>query len=225
MVPSILLIEDDPRLSKYLDEALSACGFSITPTASLEEAEAVMAQGRTTDAVILDRMIHGQEGGTLIPKLRALNPSPAIVILSSIDLPSEKARWLELGADDYLGKPFALEELVARVRRAIRVPSDRRTNQLLLGNLVIDSLSHTVIAGGKRVDLTKKEFLLLSLLASHPGRVFNRFQILDRIWHIDSDVETNVVEVAIRNLRMKLNEVAATVRIENRRNVGYWAEA
>lgn len=222
---SLLLVEDDPRLSQFLAEVLPAQGFQPLVAGDLEEAEASLVQ-ESADfrCVILDRMVKGREGGELIPKIKKRFPDAGILILSSIDLPSEKARWLEVGADDYMGKPFSIEELVARLRKLAQ-PRKAGPSQLTFSDLVIDPLTQRVLAHGKPLTLTRKEFLLLSMLTMEPGRVYNRYQILDRVWQIDSPVETNVVEVTIRNLRLKLGEVASSARIESKRNVGYWIEA
>lgn len=168
-------------------------------------------------------MLGGSEGGELLQPLKNRFPNAGILILSSIDLPSEKAHWLERGADDYLGKPFELSELVARLRKVAR--TQRAPATLVGGDIVVDPVTQTTMANGKRIDLTRKEFLLLSLLMRYPGQVFSKSQILDRVWQIETTVESNVVEVTVRNVRKKLAEAKAKGTIESRRHVGYWFEA
>lgn len=225
----VLVIEDDPRLSQYLNEALSREGYTIEICASIDEVECYMAsQNENPKLVILDRMLGRDDGGTLIPKLKLRYPDLGILVLSSLDMPSEKARLIDSGAEDYLSKPFSLEELTARLRMVARRNSGGSTKTetftRLLGNLCLDLKSQSASVGGNKLSLTRKEFQLLSLLMDSPGRVYNRFQILDRVWEIERLTESNVVETSIKNLRRKLEESESSARIESRRNVGYWIE-
>ncbi len=227
----LLLIEDDPRLSEYLTEALGREGYVIDLCASVEEARAHMASqlGESPAVIILDRMLGRNDGATIIPSLKSRYPGAGILVLSSLDMPSEKARLIDSGADEYLGKPFSLDELSARLRlvarRAGLNESTQNTAMRALGNLSLDLKIQNAAVGPVKLDLTRKEFQLLSLLMDSPGRVFNRFQILDRVWEVERTTESNVVETAIKNLRRKLEEAKSTARIESKRNVGYWIEA
>jgi two-component system response regulator TctD len=173
-------------------------------------------------------MLGRDDGTELIPKLKTKYPDTGILILSSLDMPSEKAKILDAGADEYLAKPFSLEELTARLRLVARRGSshNKGADHLVrsLGNLTLDLKTQTVMVGHIRLDLTKKELQLISLLIDHPGRVFNRFQILDRVWEIERITESNVVETTIKNLRKKLSEAASSAHIESKRNIGYWIE-
>lgn len=225
----VLVIEDDPRLSQYLNEALSREGYTIEICESIQEVESYMAsQNEAPKLVILDRMLGREDGGVLIPKLKLRYPDLGVVVLSSLDMPSEKARLIDSGAEDYLSKPFSLEELTARLRMVARRNSGGATKTdsfiRMLGNLSLDLKSQLASVAGEKLSLTRKEFQLLSLLMDSPGRVYNRFQILDRVWEIERLTESNVVETSIKNLRRKLEEAESTARIESRRNVGYWIE-
>jgi len=224
----ILVIEDDPRLSEYLNEALGREGYTIEVCATIDEAESYMAsQNEIPKLVILDRMLGREDGGTLIPKLKLRYPEVGILVLSSLDMPSEKARLIDSGAEDYLSKPFSLEELTARLRMIARRGASSKAESLIraLGNLSLDLKSQSASVGPAKLSLTRKEFQLLSLLMDSPGRVYNRFQILDRVWEIERLTESNVVETSIKNLRRKLEDAGSSAHIESRRNVGYWIEA
>lgn len=225
----ILLVEDDQRLSEYMVEALGREGYTLEICATVDEAVAYMSlNAEPPGVVILDRMLGRADGSTLIPKLKTRFPDAAILVLSSLDMPSEKARILDAGADEYLSKPFSLDELTARLRLVVRRSHGRVHEDLsvrALGNLALDLRTQNVTVGGRRLDLTRKEFQLLSLLMDSPGRVYNRFQILDRVWEVERMTESNVVETTIKNIRRKLAEAGAQARVESKRNVGYWIEA
>lgn len=224
----LLLIEDDPRLSQYLTQALGREAYQVEACSSVGEVEAFMATDTEPPlVVILDRMLGRQDGATLIEKLKARFPEAGILVLSSLDTPSEKARIIDAGADEYLSKPFSLEELSARLRLVIRRSNGVRAvdaSLRVLGNLFIDLKTQNASVGPAKIDLTRKEFQLLSLFMDHPGRVYNRFQILDRIWEIDRTTESNVVESTIKTLRRKLEASGSLARIESKRNFGYWIE-
>ncbi|MBX7231641.1 MAG: response regulator transcription factor [Bdellovibrionales bacterium] len=225
----ILVIEDDPRQSHYIRNSLSQEGYSIDVCSSLDEVHTYMVSlNEAPQIIILDRMLGRNDGAILIPKLKEKYPDGKILVLSSLDMASEKARIIDLGADEYLGKPFALEELSARLRLILRRPQSSGSVEItvrVVGNLVVDLKTQHVTVGSFKLDLTRKEFQLITLLMEHPGRVFNRFQILDRVWEVERMTESNVVETAIKNLRRKLEETHCTARIESKRNVGYWIEA
>lgn len=224
----LLLIEDDPRLSQYLTQALGREGYQVEACTSVGEVEAFMAtETEAPLVVILDRMLGRQDGATLIEKLKGRFPEAGILILSSLDTPSEKARIIDAGADEYLSKPFSLEELSARLRLVVRRSNGVHAvdaNLRVLGNLFIDLRTQNASVGSSKIDLTRKEFQLLSLFMDCPGRVYNRFQILDRVWEIDRTTESNVVESTIKTLRRKLEASGSSARIESKRNFGYWIE-
>jgi DNA-binding response OmpR family regulator len=225
---NILVIEDDKRISEYLEESLRSIQHNVIVCQSLSEVEAFMKQDQSeVDIVLLDRMIGQDEGGTMVAPLRKRFPSVGIIILSSLDSPTEKAKWLDLGIEDYVGKPFSMEELSARIRNVFRNKNRAPVSQthfLVLKNLKLDLLSQQCRVDQHLLNLTKKELQLLLLMVEKPGRILNKNQILDRVWQIDSSVESNVVEVTIKNLRKKLEEAKAEVNIKSRRNMGYWIE-
>ena len=226
----LLVVEDDSRLAEYMREALGREGYGVEICASVDEAQAYMAlNGEPPRVVVLDRMLGRADGATLIAPLKARFPGVGILILSSLDMPSEKARIIDAGADEYLAKPFSLDELTARLRLVIRRSGNDSAGESaalrVLGNLCLDLKTLNATVGANRLNLTRKEIQLLSLLMEHPGRVYNRIQILDRIWEIERLTESNVVETTIKNIRRKLEEAGAGPRIESKRNMGYWIEA
>ena len=138
-----------------------------------------------------------------------------------------KSELLDLGADDYLAKPFSLLELLSRIRVQFRRPksADPEGTAVQLGDLIIDRIHHEVKCGALKIDLSNKEFKLLSVLVRDVGRVLSRFQLMDRVWDTQKDIESNVVEATVRNLRRKLEGAQSQVKIQSKRNVGYWIEA
>jgi DNA-binding response OmpR family regulator len=226
----LLLIEDDLKLSEYLSQALVREGYTLDACSSIEDADAYLTSkiSEPPNIVVLDRMLGRSDGATMIRRIKERFPNTGILILSSLDMPSEKARIIDEGADEYLSKPFSLDELTARLRlvarRSAKNVDSGQSAIRALGNLTLDLKTQNVTVGSLKVDLTRKEFQLLSLLMDSSGRVFNRYQILDRVWDIERTTESNVVETAVKNLRRKLEEAKCTARIESKRNVGYWIE-
>ena len=223
----ILIVEDELRVRRFLEEALRSEGHVVYPCVSIEEAESWMAiEDHLPDLVILDRMLNDLDGLDLIKPLKKKYADCKILILSAIGIADEKARALDLGADDYLSKPFSLAELSARLRALGRRNSGKSSpTTLLLGNLSVDLKTQTAATPQTKLDLSKKEFSLLCTLASHPSRVFTKFQIIDRVWDQQADIESNIVEVTIKNLRRKLEAAGSGAKILSKRNVGYWIEA
>lgn len=225
---NILVVEDDNRIAEYLEESLRSIQYHVVVCRNFDEAEAFMLQqDNEIDVVLLDRMIGKREGADLIDPLRSRYPNIGIIILSSLDSPTEKAKWLDMGIEDYVGKPFSFEELSARIRNVFRNKNKNqitKSNLLVLKNLKLDLLSQQCRVDHQVLNLTKKELQLLILLIEKPSRILSKNQILDRVWQVDSSVESNVVEVTVKNLRKKLEEAHSNVNIKSRRNMGYWVE-
>lgn len=227
---TIVLVEDESRVLTFLSEALRKEGHVVHPCETYESAvEALNGLGEGVDLLIMDRLLGRTDAISLIPLARTKCPNAKILVLSTINSPEQKAAALDLGADDYLGKPFQLVELSARVRSLSRRPTAESARGekfiFVAKDLQVNALEHKVTVSGKTVDLSNKEYLVLLTLIQHPGRVFNKFQLLDKVWDVQFDVESNVVEVTIKNLRRKLEGAGSQAEILSRRNIGYWIEA
>lgn len=227
---TIVLVEDEIRVLSFIAEALRKEGHVVHPCETFETAaETLSTLGHGVDLLIMDRLLGRVDAVSLIPLTRSKCPNARILVLSTINSPEQKAAALDLGADDYLGKPFQLVELSARVRSLSRRPNNDsvRTEKVVFiaKDLQVNALEHKVSVAGKTVDLSNKEYLVLLTLIQHPGRVFNKFQLLDKVWDVQFDVESNVVEVTIKNLRRKLEAAGSGAEILSRRNIGYWIEA
>ena len=224
---TIVVVEDEERVLSFLTEALRKEGHTVHPCATFQLAtETVEGLAGAVDLVIMDRLLDRLDAISLIPIVRSACPNAKILVLSTINTPAQKAAALDLGADDYIGKPFQLIELSARIRSLGRRRQDVASKSVFqVGDLHLDTIEHKVSAAGKPVDLSNKEYQVLLTLMQHPGRVFNKFQLLDRVWDTQFDVESNVVEVTIKNLRRKLETSGSKTGILSRRNIGYWIEA
>jgi two-component system OmpR family response regulator len=223
---NILIVEDESSLSHFLSESLKKEGFATQSISSMEDLNAVIEQKISMDpqVVVLDRLLHGFDSSEKIPTLKMKYPKSKIIVLSAIGGPTEKGKILDLGADDYVSKPFSIEELVARIRVSQRYNTKATETVQSYGNLTLNLFCQSAEVNNKKLDLSKKEYQLLTALLHTPTKVFNRYQLLDSIWDIHADVESNVVEVTIKNLRKKLESVQANVQILSKRNVGYWVE-
>jgi DNA-binding response OmpR family regulator len=214
----ILVTEDEPRIRAFVTRALEAEGFSTDGAGDGEEALR-LAQRQRYDLVVLDLLLPRIDGLAVLRELRQSNPELPVVILSArSDLPT-KLRGFDLGASDYVQKPFALDELLARIRAQLRRPRlDEDERSLRAGRLVLDLARHQVRLGDLAIDLTQKEFRLLLFLAERPGEVVSRERLLAEVWGYHFDPCSNVVEVCVRRLRKKLG---ADGQIETVRTVGY----
>ncbi len=223
----LLIVEDEDRIRDFLVKGLQAEGHTALGVETVSDArDAIHADSSNLiDLVILDRMLDQNDGADLIPFIKNKNPSTLIVILSAIGSAEEKAELLDKGADEYLSKPFSLVELSARIRALTRRRRDQPRKQLTVKDCEVDLVEHSVKINGEKMELSQKEYQLLLVFLKHPGRVYNRFQLLDQVWNAQYEVESNVVEVTINNIRRKLEAKKSAVLISSKRNVGYWVEA
>ncbi len=222
----ILLAEDEQKVALFLIGALRSAHHEVTHVTTSPEI-IVALETETYDLAVLDRMLRGHDSLRHLPEVRRRWPELPILVLSALNSPEERVLALDQGADDYLGKPYSLAELLARIRaitRRVRPQMESGTPVLQVGDLTIDALSQSVSVGGKRVDLTHKEFQVLIQLSRSPGQVLNKYVLLDRVWDTQIELESNVVESTVRNLRRKLESAGAEIEIKNRRNSGYWLE-
>jgi two-component system copper resistance phosphate regulon response regulator CusR len=218
----ILLVEDEPKAGDYLRRGLTESGFVVdwvqNGTDGLHQ-----AVNEDYDLIVLDVMLPGMDGWQVLQQLRKTHQTP-VLFLTARDEVEDRVKGLELGADDYLVKPFAFTELMARVRTLLRRGSHREPELLKIADLEIDVLRRRVTRAATRIDLTVKEFLLLHMLAKRPGEVLSRSMIASQVWDMNFDSDTNVVEVAVRRLRVKIDEPFAAKLIHTVRGMGYVLE-
>ena len=220
----LLVVEDEAKTARFLQKGLSEAGFVVDVTKNgrdgLELATAV-----DFDLIVLDIMLPGLDGWQVLTGLREAGRSTQVLFLTARDAVHERVRGFELGADDYLVKPFAFSELLARVRSRLRRTPARPQDVLCMADLEIDLLRHRATRGGQRLELTTKEFLLLSLLARRAGEVLSRTVIAEAVWDMNFDSGTNVVDVSVRRLRSKVDDPFALKLIHTVRGAGYVLEA
>lgn len=219
----ILIIEDELKTLTYLKKGLTEQGF-VVDTAEDGLNGLFLAEHAEYDLIILDIMLPKIDGWNVIQKLRKSNKQVPILFLSARDSIDDRVRGLELGADDYLVKPFAFSELLARIRSIMRRGHIQQIEVLKIADLEIDLLKHRVTRSEQFIDLTPKEFALLSLLARRQGEVLSRTLIAEQVWDMNFDSDTNIIDVAIRRLRQKIDSGFLPKLIHTIRGVGYVLE-
>lgn len=219
----ILIVEDEIKAASYLKKGLSEHGFSVDIATSCEDG-LHLARSEGYDLIVLDVMLPDRQGWGVVQELRAEGYDLPILFLSARDEVHDRVYGLELGADDYLVKPFAFSELLARIRTLLRRQPQRQTDQLQVNDLELDLLRHKARRGGLTLDLTAKEFQLLALLLRRSGEVLSRTFISEQVWGINFDSDTNIVDVAIRRLRKKVDDPFPNKLIHTIRGVGYVLE-
>ncbi len=217
----ILIAEDDPRLGEAMAHFLRAQQMQVEWVRNGSDAfELCMQAGY--DVVLLDWMMPDMTGIEVIRKLRSNGYQRAIILVTARDALEDRVQGLSGGADDYIVKPFAMQELVARIHALSRRNfASFESNELVIGDLGLDRLRNTVRRGEEEVLLSQREFAMLEWLARHPTRFFSKQALLERIWGMDSDVTLNAVEACIKLLRKKLEKIGASQSIETIRGVGY----
>jgi two-component system copper resistance phosphate regulon response regulator CusR len=218
----ILVVEDEPKTGGYLRKGLTEAGY-VVDLATTGRDGLFQAIEEEYDFVVLDVMLPGMDGWQVIRELRKTRETPVLFLTARDDV-EDRVRGLELGADDYLVKPFAFSELLARVRTLLRRGPVRELEHIEIADLSIDVLKRRVSRGDNRIDLTPKEFTLLHLLARRHGEVLSRSQIASQVWDMNFDSDTNVVDVAVRRLRAKVDDPFPVKLIHTMRGMGYVLE-
>jgi DNA-binding response OmpR family regulator len=216
----VLLVEDYPPLQKSVSRGLREAGFAVDATGDGEEALWYARSGEH-DAIVLDLMLPKIDGLTILRRLRAEGSGVPVLILTAKDTVEDRVRGLDLGADDYLVKPFAFEELLARVRALVRRKYDTRSPAVQVGDLVLDTAGRTARRDDEPIPLTPREYALLELLAFRAGEVVTRTEIGEHIYDFDGEPDSNVIDVYVGHLRKRLEAGGRPRLIHTRRGIGY----
>jgi two-component system, OmpR family, response regulator len=216
----VLLIEDDRKISSFIKRGLKEQGFLVDTCENGDDGY-ILASEQTYDLLVLDIMLPGRDGLSILRGLREKKITIPVILLTARSAPQERVEGLNLGADDYLSKPFYMEELLARIHAVTRRATGDQLSMMQVGHLTVNLITREVSLGKEKVELTVREFSLLELLMRSPGRVFTRTQLLEHVWGYDFDPQTNVVDVYVRRLRSKVDVKPKAPLIETVRGVGY----
>jgi DNA-binding response OmpR family regulator len=220
MTAYILLVEDEVKLARFIELELTSEGYRVS-VANDGITGLTLARESPPDLAILDWMLPGLTGVELCRRLRATGSKIPIILLTAKDEVSDRVAGLDAGADDYVVKPFSIEELLARIRAHLRRVQEDNSDILQFEDLKLNRRTREVFRGERTIDLTAKEFDLLDYLMSYPRQVFSREQILEKVWGYDFIGDSNIIEVYIRYVRLKLEENAEKRLIQTVRGVGY----
>lgn len=221
---NILVVEDEPKIGEYLKKGLTESGYFVTlATNGIDGRFYILSH--EFDLIILDIMLPGINGWQLLEEIRNINIQVPVMFLTAKDGVGDRVKGLESGADDYLSKPFAFTELLARIKNLLRRSKDNHIEEVIsISDLIINIKSRTVKRSGKKIHLTPKEYLLLELLARRHGEVLPRSLIASLVWDMNFDSDTNVIDVAIRRLRAKVDDDYQIKLIHTIRGMGYKLE-
>jgi DNA-binding response OmpR family regulator len=216
----ILLVEDEPELASALKTALRRYDMVVDHAASLLEA-GDFAASENYDAILLDRQLPDGDGLTLVPKIRARGNATPVLVLTARSDTSDKVDGLDMGADDYLAKPFAFEELLARLRALLRRPANVQTQVIRAGDLAFDLGHREVLVRGDPLTLPRRELLVLEALLRRTGRMVQRSSLMEAVFGLDDEIQSNALDTHVSRLRRKLAEADSKVEINGVRGVGY----
>jgi len=219
----VLVVEDDHDLAQTLRQALQDDGHTVDVTGDGLSGESMAAEGGY-DVLVLDRMLPGKEGQEIVRELRQQGVSTPVVMLSALDSEEHKIEGLDAGANDYVGKPASVRELLSRVRALWHGREASPVTKLSVGDLEMDLLARTVYRGGKKIDLQPREFRLLEYLMRHAGQVVTRTMLLEKVWDYHFDPQTNVIDVHISRLRAKIDRDFQNSLLHTVRGSGYRLE-
>ena len=219
----ILIVEDEKKTAAYLHKGLTEQGFIVDVCIEGEEG-LLLATTVEYDLIILDVMVPLRDGWSVLKELRRGGKQTPVLFLTARDSVDDRVKGLELDADDYLVKPFAFVELLARIRSILRRGPARQAEQLGVADLKLDPVRHKAFRNGQRLDLSPKEFALLSLFLQRPAEVLSRTLIAEQVWDVHFDSDTNIVDVAVRRLRQKIDDPFPKKLLHTVRGVGYVLE-
>jgi len=219
-----LIVEDEKRIAAFLERGLKEEGFAVDVVYDGNDA-LDWALAADYDVIVLDVLLPGRDGFSVCRDLRARGLKVPMLMLTARDAVDDRVEGLDSGADDYLVKPFAFKELLARLRALLRRQGESRSTELSVGDLVLDTVAHSARRGSRRIELSPKEYSLLEYMMHNPGRALSRTQIGEHVWGIDFFSESNVVDVYIRYLRRKIDQEQAPKLIRTVRGVGYLISA
>ena len=217
-----LIIEDDPGISSFLEKGLKAEGYqsAVAATASAGRAMLAVSDDRY-DVVLLDLGLPDEDGSVILESMRLAGDTTPVIVLTARGEVADRVAGINAGANDYLAKPFAFEELLARIRAVLRTAEQPSATELVVGDLRFDLLSKIATRNGRRIELSPREWTLLELFLRHPGQVLSRAQILSAVWDYSFDPGSNVVDVYVSYLRRKLDEHGTPSMIQTVRGAGY----
>lgn len=220
----ILVVEDDSVMGRTLEQGLDEAGFSVDLVAT--GAEGIAAALTTPyDAISLDLMLPGEDGFSVCRTLRSRKVDTPVIVLTARDAVNDRVRGLESGADDYLVKPFAFAEYVARIRALVRRHLAQRSAIIDIGGIRLDTADRTVTVGGEVLALTQKEYAVIECFMHHPGQLLDKDQLAERVWNYELEGESNLLEVYVGRVRRKLAAAGVAGCISTVRNGGYRFEA
>jgi len=220
----VLVAEDEKKIAAFVRKGLAEAGFNVALCHRGDDA-LMMATTERFDALVLDIMLPGRDGLSVLRQLREQRNTVPVIFLTARDGVSERIEGLDLGADDYITKPFSVEELIARLRAVWRRLSGEGLSLLQVEDLVVNLNTREVRRGGNSIELSTREFALLEYLMRSPGRVYTRTQLCEQVWDYHFDPGTNVVDVGIQRLRRKIDDGHAVTLIQTVRGVGYTLKA
>jgi DNA-binding response OmpR family regulator len=216
----ILVVEDERKIATFIQSGLKECAFTVDIVHRGDAALEIIEENHF-DAVVLDIMLPGRDGLSVLRTLRQQSNAVPVIVLTARGAISEKVEGLDLGADDYVAKPFSIDELAARLRALLRRKSGESLVRYRVEDLTLDLATRIVRRGDRRIELTTREFSLLECLMRTPGRVFTRTQLCERVWEYHFDPESNLVDVYIQRLRRKIDDGEAIKLIQTVRGAGY----
>jgi DNA-binding response OmpR family regulator len=216
----ILFVEDEAKIANFVQAGLKEQGFVVDYCDNGDEGY-TRALDNEYDVIVLDIMVPGKDGLSILKNLRRKGQNVPVILLTARNELDDRIEGLNLGADDYLAKPFFVEELVARIHAVVRRTAGDRQNLVCVGPIKLDRITREVTCNQHIVELTTREFNLLEYLMRSPGRVFTRTQILEHIWGYDFNPNTNVVDVCVQRIRKKIDSIGGEGWIESIRGVGY----